>query len=77
MQSVGVQCLKARLSEYLRLASDGETIVVIRHGVDFVVLRPAAGEKEGIRRLLESGQAKWSGQRPPHMRGRPRTDGGT
>lgn len=32
MLQVGVRALKARLSEYIRRAADGETIVVTEHG---------------------------------------------
>lgn len=68
VQSVGVRDLKAHLSAYLRAASAGETIVVTRHGVDFAVLRSADGEAEGLRRLLASGRATWSGRRPSQPR---------
>jgi prevent-host-death family protein len=61
VQSVGVRELKAHLSQYLRRASHGETILVTRHGSDLVIIRAAQGEHEGLRALLKSGRARWSG----------------
>jgi prevent-host-death family protein len=63
--SIGVRDLKAHLSEYLQAASRGETVVVTRHGADFVIIRAASGENEGLRALLESPRVRWSGRRPP------------
>jgi prevent-host-death family protein len=68
MQSVGVRDLKAHLSQYLRRASHGETILVTRHGRDFVIIRAAQGEHEGLRDLLRSGKARWSGHTLPDPR---------
>ncbi len=65
MTSIGVRDLKAHLSEYLQAASRGETVVVTRHGADFVVIRAANGENEGLRALLENPRVRWSGRRPP------------
>jgi prevent-host-death family protein len=64
--SIGIRDLKAHLSEHLRAASRGETVVVTRHGVDFVVIRAANGGNEGLRALLKSPRVRWSGRRPPH-----------
>jgi prevent-host-death family protein len=61
VQSVGTRELHAHLSEYLRRASRGETILVTRHGKDLVIIRAAQGEHEGLRELLRSGRARWSG----------------
>ena len=68
MQSVGVRELKAHLSRYLRQASHGETILVTCHGKDLVVIRAAQGEHEGLRELLKSGRARWSGRTLPNPR---------
>ena len=70
MQSVGVRELDAHLSRYLRRASLGETILVTRHGKDLVVIRAAQGEHEGLRELLRSGRARWSGHTLPDPRER-------
>jgi prevent-host-death family protein len=68
VQSVGVRDLRAHLGHYLRRASHGETILVTRHGRDLVVIRAAQGEHEGLRELLRSGRARWSGHTPPNPR---------
>ena len=68
MQSIGTRDLKAHLSAYLRAASEGETIVVTRHGIGIAVLRPLGQEFDDLRRLLGSGQAHWSGRRPGSRR---------
>jgi len=68
MRSVGVRELDAHLSRYLRQASHGETILVTRHGRDFVIIRAAQGEHEGLGELLRSGRARWSGHTLPDPR---------
>ena len=68
MQSVGMRDLRANLARYLIRASHGETILVTRHGRDFVIIRAAQGEHEGLRELLRSGRARWSGHALPDTR---------
>ena len=70
MQSVGMRDLRAHLGRYLLRASRGETILVTRHGRDLVVIRAAQGEHEGLRELLRSGRARWSGHALPDTRER-------
>jgi prevent-host-death family protein len=68
VQSVGMRDLRAHLARYLIRASLGETILVTRHGKDLVVIRAAQGEHEGLRELLKSGRARWSGHALPDPR---------
>ncbi len=71
MTTVGIRELKAHLSEYIRLASEGETVVVTHHGKDVVVMHAPAPEHDGLRRLLESGMVRWSGGKPQGRSGPP------
>ena len=57
MKSVGVKQLKSRLSEYLRLVRNGETILVTDRGEVVAELRPARrqlGAADSIDGLLDS-----------------------
>jgi len=63
MKAVGIKQLKARLSEYLRLAKGGETILVTDRDEVVAELRPArrqgrAGEdlEETLQALAEAGE---------------------
>jgi len=71
MTTVGIRELKAHLSEYIRLASQGETVVVTHHGKDVVVMHAPLPEHEGLRRLMESGMVRWSGGKPKGPTGPP------
>ena len=71
MTTVGIRELKAHLSEYIRLASRGETVVVTHRGKDVVVMHAPDAEHDGLRRLMESGMVKWSGGKPKGPTGPP------
>ena len=62
--AVGVRELKARLSEYVRRARDGEVVLVTDRGRVVAELRAhathrASTETGGIDRLVEKGYVKW------------------
>lgn len=66
MTRVGVKALKDQLSSYLRLARQGERIVVTEHGKPVAILSPFE-ESEDVSRawdLVRSGAASWSGGKP-------------
>ena len=71
MTTVGIRELKAHLSMYIRLAAEGERVVVTHRGKDVVVMHAPAPEHDGLRRLLESGMVKWSGGKPRGRTGPP------
>jgi len=50
MRSVGLKILKNKLSEYVRLASSGETILVTDRGLVVAELVPPRGERSPILR---------------------------
>ncbi len=57
MKAVGIKNLKARLSEYVRLAKTGETILVTERDEVVAELRPARRQRvtpEGLAETLES-----------------------
>ncbi|HKB70635.1 MAG TPA: type II toxin-antitoxin system Phd/YefM family antitoxin [Thermoanaerobaculia bacterium] len=57
MKAVGIKNLKARLSEYVRLAKAGETILVTERDEVVAELRPARRQRptpEGLAETLES-----------------------
>jgi prevent-host-death family protein len=63
MKAVGIKVLKARLSEYVRLARSGETILVTERGAVVAELRPARRQaalvdelEEVLEGLAESGE---------------------
>lgn len=62
MKTVGVRALKNRLSEYLRMAQDGEPLAVTNRGVVVARLVPpdAGGEtaEETLQRLARAGEIR-------------------
>ena len=62
MKTVAVKALKNRLSEYLRLAHDGESLAVTRRGVVIARLVPpeVGGEspEEALGRLARAGHVR-------------------
>ena len=71
MTTVGIRELKAHLSKYIHLASEGEKVVVTYHGRDVAVISPPGAQHDAIRRLMDSGMVKWSGGRPKGPSGPP------
>jgi len=65
-QEVGVRELKARLSEHLARVKEGAVVIVTERGRPVARLSPI--EREAIpphlKALIESGEVRWSGQRP-------------
>ncbi|MBM3147361.1 MAG: type II toxin-antitoxin system prevent-host-death family antitoxin [Actinobacteria bacterium] len=77
MTRVGVRELKAHLSQYLRQARAGETVVITERGREIATLT-GIGQREGLRELIERGVVKWSGAgldvtagTPVHVHGEP------
>ena len=65
MRAAGVREIKNRLSEFLRLVADGETVLVTDHGRVIAQLAPpplhtppALSEDEALRRLAASGKVR-------------------
>ena len=71
MTTVGIREFKAHLSRYLRLASEGEKVVVTRRGRDIAIIQAPDARHDGLRRLMESGMVKWSGGKPEIPSGAP------
>jgi prevent-host-death family protein len=67
MISVGLRELKARLSEYVSRAHDGETIVVTHRNKPIAQLTPLGPVDpviEALRTLADQGVIEWSGGKP-------------
>jgi prevent-host-death family protein len=77
MTEVGIETLREHLTDYLKLAQEGERIVVTENGRSVALLIPLEGN-ETVRRawkLVESGAASWRGGKPSGSRQRPRNRG--
>jgi len=62
---VPVRELKARLSHYLARAQAGEAIEITSRNKVVARLTPAASiETSGLERVVETGEAAWSGGKP-------------
>ena len=75
MVAIGLRELKARLSEYVSRARDGETIIVTLHNkpiAQLTPLEPPDPVVEELRALAARGVVEWSGGKP---RGFPPGDG--
>jgi len=64
MPTVGIRELKARLSHYVRLARQGERVIITDRGREVAELRAVTPVHPGIRELIDSGMVKWSGGKP-------------
>lgn len=66
MVQVGVRELKARLSHYLKRASQGEPVIVTERGKPVAVIGPAtqASETAFLWKLVAEGKVRWSGGKP-------------
>ncbi len=69
MRAVGIKVLKNKLSEYIRLASQGETILVSdRDRVVAEIHPPATGRAEGLEDALLAEAVRRGWLTPPLMR---------
>ena len=71
MTTVGIRELKAHLSKYIHLASEGQKVVVTHRGKDVAIIQAPDAQQDGLRRLMESGMVKWSGGKPKGPTGPP------
>jgi|tagenome__1003787_1003787.scaffolds.fasta_scaffold19049050_2 prevent-host-death family protein len=77
MREVAVATLKARLSDYLQRAQQGEQILIIEDGREIALLapmEPSAPERRAWD-LVQAGTATWSGGKPLGSRRRPKLSG--
>jgi prevent-host-death family protein len=68
-QTVGIRELKARLSEYLKLARKGRRIVVTDRGREIAALGPVSEERRTLESLMAAGNLRWSGRKPGGLKG--------
>jgi antitoxin (DNA-binding transcriptional repressor) of toxin-antitoxin stability system len=64
MTTVGIRELKAHLSHYVRLARQGERVIVTDRGREVAELRAVTPVQAGLKELIDSGMVKWSGGKP-------------
>ena len=68
-QTVGIRELKARLSEYLKLARGGRRIVVTDRGREIAALGPVSDERRTLESLMAAGNLRWTGRKPAGLAG--------
>ena len=68
-QMVGVRELKARLSEYLKLAWGGQRIVITDRGREIAALGPVSAERRTLESLMAAGELQWTGRKPAGIKG--------
>ncbi len=64
MQTIGIKELKTHLSHYVRLAREGERVVITDRGRQVAVLAPVTVEHPGLQELIDQGMVRWSGGKP-------------
>lgn len=77
MTEVDIETLRTRLNDYLKLAQEGERLLITESGRSIAILSPI-GESQSVRRaweLVGSGAASWSGGKPQGSRQRPTARG--
>lgn len=62
MTSVSITELKAHLADYLRRVQNGERFHVTSRGTEVADLVPADPVRAALWRMVEAGEAKWSGE---------------
>jgi prevent-host-death family protein len=62
MPSVSVTELKAHLAEYLRRVQNGERFHITFRGREVAELVPADPVRAALWRMVETGEAEWSGE---------------
>ena len=74
MRTVNIATLKAKLSEYLRLARSGETVRILdrRRPVATLTGMPPSRSAELAASLVQQGRAEWHGGKPVVRPLRPR-----
>lgn len=69
MRSVGIKVLKNKLSEYIRIASEGETVLVTdRDRVVAEITAPRAGRSEAVADALMAEVVRMGWITPPVVR---------
>lgn len=64
MESVSITDLKAHLAEYLRRVQNGESFHVTVRGKEVADIVPPDPVRAALWRIVEDGQAHWSGGKP-------------
>ncbi len=65
-KTIGIRELKEQLSGHLREVKGGMTLVITERGKPVARLMPMAADIDAkLQQMLDSGQASWSGQKPP------------
>jgi len=62
MTSVGITELKAHLSDYLRRVQGGERFHITSRGREVAELAPPDSVRAALWRMVEAGEAEWSGE---------------
>ena len=62
MTSVSITELKAHLAEYLRRVQSGERFHITSRGSEVADLVPADPVRAALWRMVEAGEAEWSGE---------------
>ena len=62
MAAVGITELKAHLSEYLHRAQGGERFFITYRGAEVAELVPPDPVRAALWRMVEAGEAEWSGE---------------
>ena len=66
MTTVGIKELKTHLSHYVRLAREGERVIVTDRGRQVAELQHIAPTHPGLQELIDTGAVRWSGARLEH-----------
>lgn len=69
MTKVGIKELKAKLSEYVERARDGEMVVVTDRGEPVAELVPLSPMKRRLLQMVDAGELSWGGGKPKGLRG--------
>jgi len=69
MISVGIKELKEKLSGYVNKVRHGEEIIITDRGKEVALVIPISREREAVKHLADSGQARWRGGKPQGLEG--------
>jgi prevent-host-death family protein len=65
-KTIGIRDFKEQLSGHIKEVKSGETLVITERGKPVARLMPIVADLDAkLQQMVDSGQASWSGQKPP------------
>ncbi len=70
MWTVGIKELKTKLSKYMNVVRNGNSILIKDHAEEVALITPLSTEYLTIRNMMRYGKAQWSFEKPKGLAAR-------